>query len=787
MKIKEKIINKLQETGIPDLKFLFSQEVLDVALEVLEDLLKEEKARFDDLINDKYKGLDDKILKLASKSVISSEVEKSVEDINNKNGKNIEKNPPTPPLSRGLEQRPLLQSEGQLSNEITFELFEEFSLLDLFFSLLNHLQSVNSSEKIRTIIEEFEPKYVDFSNYVAYSKRYYDMLVFCRKNCKLDDEQKRILDLSIKAYEVRGINLDKEKQDKLKEISKSLSNLSLKFGNNILDSQKEFYYVFKNDTLIKDVPENDLQDAKAKAEKKGKKGYLFDSSPASYMAIMKYCIDPTIRKHFFEQKHKFASAGDYDNRKLILEILKLRKEKSNILGYKNYAELSLVFKMADKPKEIVKLIDKVAKKAKKKAEKEINTLKDFFKLVDIKNWDLAYYQRSYKEQKLKFEEKELKKYFEFDKVLNGLFTIVQKLYGLEMREIKLDSYSQDLKIYEVYKDDKLISYFIGDYFYNENKRSGAWCDNLRPKIVNSEQGKVNNKTVIPASSSIIDASSSVIPASSSVIPAKAGIYKKGQDNSNDSGTSPEGHHSEKTQLLLPIIVNVCAFAKQEKGKTLLNHIDVETMFHEFGHAIHEMLSKSKYSELSGFNVEWDFVELPSQLMENWSNEEESLKLFATHYQTGENIPKKMLKTMEKLKTYGVGNFTIRQNEFAMLDMHLHTKKIPINIQDLDNLVLNIVNNYSSIQKDESYKMYSSFSHIFDGGYGSGYYSYMWAEIIEAQVWEEFKKNGIFDKKTAKRFYETILGAGTTKKASELFHDFLGKEVSPKAFLKRKKF
>jgi len=757
MKIKEKIINKLQETGIPDLKFLFSQEVLDVALEVLEDLLKEEKARFDDLINDKYKWLDD--------SLLSSWT-------NVKDPLNIDNS------KKQSKRDSSLYSEWQI--EITFELFEEFSLLDLFFSLLNHLQSVNSSEKIRTIIEEFEPKYVDFSNYVAYSKRYYDMLVFCRKNCKLDDEQKRILDLSIKAYEVRWINLDKEKQDKLKEISKSLSNLSLKFWNNVLDSQKEFYYVFKNDTLIKEVPENDLQDAKAKAEKKWKKWYLFDSSPASYLAIMKYCIDPIIRKYFFEQKHKFASAWDYDNRKLILEILKLRKEKSNILWYKNYAELSLVFKMADKPKEIVKLIDKVAKKAKKKAEKEINTLKDFFKLVDIKNWDLAYYQRSYKEQKLKFEEKELKKYFEFDKVLNWLFTIVNKLYWLEMKEINLDSYSPDLKIYEVYKDNKLISYFIWDYFYNENKRSWAWCDNLRPKI-----------TVKPAFSSVILGLDPGISSKEKKIKNTNGseILKSNisKDVSIINNESIDSWSSQEWQTFIPIIVNVCAFAKQEKWKTLLNHIDVETMFHEFGHAIHEMLSKSKYSELSWFNVEWDFVELPSQLMENWSNEEESLKLFATHYETWENIPKKMLKTMEKLKTYGVGNFTIRQNEFSMLDMHLHTKKIPLNIQDLDNLVLDIVNNYSSIQKDESYKMYSSFSHIFDWWYWAWYYSYMWAEIIEAQVWEEFKKNGIFDKKTAKRFYETILWAWTTKKASELFHDFLWKEVSPKAFLKRKKF
>lgn len=277
-----------------------------------------------------------------------------------------------------------------------------------------------------------------------------------------------------------------------------------------------------------------------------------------------------------------------------------------------------------------------------------------------------------------------------------------------------------------------------------------------------------------------------------VIPEEVGIYEKGNDNLIDPRVMHEDDNitinSLKWQIeFIPIIINVCAFLKWEKWKTLLNFVDVETMFHEFGHALHEMLSKSKYSDLSWFNVEWDFVELPSQLMENWCNEEESMKLFAKHFETWEEIPKSMLETMENLKKYWTWNFTLRQNEFASLDMYLHSKTIPNNIDELDSDILWFVNNYSIFKKEKDYKMYAAFSHIFDWWYGAGYYSYMWAEIIEAQVWSIFKQNGIFDKKTANKFLDTILSAWTTKDASELFQDFAWVSISPNAFLDRKWF
>lgn len=671
MTIKEKILLELDNPKIPDLKFLFSEEVLDVALVVLGELLEEERKDFDETLKIK-------------------------------------------------------------DEEITFEIFQDFSKLDFFYSLLNHLQNVKSGDKIRNIIEEFDPKYVDFGNYIAYNKRYYNMICYCRENCDLDVEQKRILDLSIKSYKVKWINLEIKKQDRLREISKQLSELSLKFWNNLLQSQKEFIYIFESDDTIKEIPENELNEAKTKAEKQWKKGYLFDSSPNSYISIMKYCSDGEVRKLFYKEKHKFASDWKYSNKENVIKILKLREEKAHILGYKNYAELSLEFKMADSPENIIKLIDDVTLKAKEKAKEEIEELKAYFKLDTINHWDLTYYSRIYKEKEFKFDDRELKKYFEFDKVLKWLFEIANKLYDIEIKEIITDSYTENIKYYEVYKNWILISYFIWDYFYNEDKRSWAWCDNLRPKTLKNEKLKIEND-------------------------------------------------------LIPIIINVCAFQKWEAWTTLLNYIDVETMFHEFWHALHEMLSESKYSDLSWFNVEWDFVELPSQIMENWCHEKEALALFAKHNETWEYIPEEMLKTMEKLEKYWAWNFTLRQNEFAILDMNLHSKTIPDTIEELDNYIFQTVNNYTAIEKESDYKMYAGFSHIFDWWYGAGYYSYMRAEIIEAQVWEIFKEKWIFNKELSKKFLDTILWAWTKKDARDLFFDFAGIEISPKAFLKRKNF
>jgi len=673
MQIKQRIITELQKDGFPDLQFLFSKEVLDITPELLLEFLEIEKQKFENL------------LKIENKS-------------------------------------------------LNFESFEYESDLDYFWGLLNHLQSIENTETIRTIVEEFRPKLQDFWNYVAYNKQYFDKLIYMDENLELDEEQKRIMYLRIKSFKDIWIDLPKDKQEQLKEINKKLSKLSDDFSNNIVDDEVKFEYLISSFEPIKDLPKEVLEITNKNADEKWKKWYLFDSDPTSYQAIMKYCHDKKIRQDFSRAFNSFSSAWNYDNRQNILDMLKYKKEKSDILWYKNYGELSLNWKMADSPSQVFELIEWISEKANNKALNELEELKKYFILSEIDSEDLAYYSRIYKEEKYAIDDKELKKYFEFENTLTYLHNLSKEFYWIELIPISQTLFIKekdlvqkgaydDIRIYEVYKDWILISYYFLDAFYRKNKRPWAWADNLR------------EKEYFP-------------------------------------------------KVKLPIIVNVCNFQKMS-WKITLSIRDVETIFHEFWHALHEMSSESKYSELSWFWVEWDFVELPSQLLENWVADRESLQKLARHVDTWKWLDETMLDKLDNLKTYMSWNFVVRQNEFALLDMNLYTIEVPKNIQELDKKVLDIVNKYSIFKRGEEYKMYCSFGHIFGWGYAAWYYSYMWAEIIEADVFSRIKELGMFDRQVWEKFLNTVLWQGTRKTATELFFDFMWREVDNTAFMERK--
>ncbi len=692
MDIKKQILDALQNPDFPDLKFLYSPEVLAVSEEILWELLVEEQEDFQ------------KKLKIPDE-------------------------------------------------DISFETFEDFSILDYFFWLLEHYQWVNNDEVIRKIIENFEPKYIDFSNEVAYSKRYYEMLKYCFQNGSLDAEQKRIMEKSVEVYEIRGIALAEAEQAKLKKINKDLSELGQNFWNNVLDSQKEFEYMISNEDIISEMPDDDKLVAKKKAEEKKREWYLFDASQSAYAAIMKYCSDKSIRAYFYTARNLFATEEWRNNKTVILKILELKNEKAKLLGFPNYAELSLHFKMAETPDQIIDLFGEISEKARPKAQAELNEIREYFNLQELVVSDLSYYARKLREEKYALDDKELKKYFEFEKVLEWMFEIVKRLYGIEIKKIQPHpnpllkereqtseplspwgeriqewgfvwegSIFDDIQVYEVSRNGKFLSYFFTDFFYRPFKRQWAWANILR------ENFRGNKK----------------------------------------------------------IVLNVCNFQKWADGTTLLTLWDVETMFHEFGHATHEMLSRSEHSELSGFHVEWDFVELPSQLLENWCRDPEGMKIFASHYQTWEPVPEDILQKLEQLDTFGSGQFVIKQNEYAMMDMSLHTGIIPSSESELDTHVQKNYLKNSLFPLSEVYNPHTSFSHIFDGGYAAGYYSYMWAEIIEKEVWRAFKDSGdIFSPEVSKKFHDTILSQGTTKKASELFRDFFNRDVEIDAFLSEK--
>ncbi len=656
IQIKTKIREELTKQGIPDLKFLFSDEAIEVIEELLDELLEEEKVIFN------------------SKLTTSD-------------------------------------------NDITFELFDDESSLDYLTSYLYHLKWVFSTDKIRNIIENIEPKLVEFGNYISYNKRYFDMLQICLKNCKLDSEQTKIIEDGIKAYKVRGIDLDLEKQDELKNISQKLSKLTTDFSNNVLDSENEFNYVITDFEIIKDLPKEILESVKKDNE------YIFKANPSHYINIMKYCSDAGVRKLFQQVRTSFASSGKFDNRENVLNILKLKDQKAKILGFKNYAELSLVFKMADSPEQVTDLLWKVSTKAKIKGGEELIFLKEYFKLDKIHEWDLGYYYRKLKEEKYKLDDKQLKKYFEFETVLVWLFSIVQKLFWLEMKQLpKNDIFweKHDVRIYEVFKDWKKIAYYMLDAFYRDEKRSWAWMNNLRPKFGDK----------------------------------------------------------------LPFVINVCNFTKNPNA-SLLSLWEVQTIFHEFGHASHDILGTSKYSDLTGFHVEWDFIEVPSQFLEHWADESEAIKTYAKHYKTWEVIPDEFLEKLEQLDKIWNGNGVLKQNEYAFQDMLLYSNEVPTTVKELDEIALVTAKEYSLFDKAEDYKPYASFGHIFSGWYAAGYFSYMWAEIIELDILREFKKKGMFNEELWRKYRETILEAGSTKKASEMFHDFMWREVDVEWFFEKK--
>jgi len=474
MTTKQQIIKELERKDFPNLKFLFSSEVLDVAPELLEEFLEEEKKDFEGRL--------------------------------------------------------------KLDNEkISFDIFHEESILSIFWSYLNHLNNVNSGDKIRKIIEDFEVKYTEFSNEISYSKRNFEMLKYCLENCELNEEQKKIISDEVKAYKVRWINLGKEEQDKLKKINLELSKLSTQFSNNVLDAEKEFEYFLETDEFLKELPESDLENARNLAEKKWKTWYAFDASASSYLAIMKYCSSSKIRKYFADTQSSFASEWKYDNREIVLKLIGLKNKKAKILWYKNYAGLSLEYKMAESATQVLELLEDLSRKAKPKALNEVKEIKDFFWLDDLKSWDMSYYSRILREKKYKLDDKKLKQYFEFKNTKKVLFETVEKLYWIEMKQIDVEwKYEENIEVYEVYKEGKLISYFMWDYFYNENKRSGAWADELRDRFWDKKS----------------------------------------------------------------IVINTMSFVKAKNWLTLLTLWEVTTLFHEFGHAIHSMLSKSTYWDLS---------------------------------------------------------------------------------------------------------------------------------------------------------------------------------------------
>ncbi|MEO2059562.1 MAG: M3 family metallopeptidase [Mesonia sp.] len=601
-------------------------------------------------------------------------------------------------------------------------------------SIFFNLNSAETNEEIQKIAQEVSPWLSEFSNDLTLNEELFKRVksVYEQKDSlELSVEQKTLLDKHYKSFTRNGANLPEEKKEQLREIDKELSKLSLSFGENVLAETNRYELHIEDEKDLKGLPESELENANLLAKAKGKNGYIFTLQYPSYIPFMKYAENRELRKKL---SIAFGAKGfqndEYDNQENVLKIAKLRHQRANLLGFQTHAHFILEERMAKSPEKVNDFLNEMLEKAKPAAEKEFQELEQFAKELDdidhLEKWDSAYYAEKLKQKRFQLDDEQLKPYFKLDNVIHGVFTVAKKLYDLHFKEVfDIDKYHEEVKTYEVYDGDhNFMALFYADFHPREGKRNGAWMT----------------------------------------------IYKdqKVKDGKNER----------------PHVSNVCNFTRPTSKKpSLLTFNEVTTLFHEFGHALHGMLANSTYPSLSGASVYWDFVELPSQVLENWCYEPEALELFARHYETDEVIPMEMIEKIKKSANFHEGMQTVRQLSFGMLDMAWHA---------VDPSAINSVKE-NELKAFEATKLYpdvaencmsTSFSHIFQGGYSAGYYSYKWAEVLDADAFAYFQEQGIFNKTVADKFKDNILSKGGTEDPMVLYKRFRGKEPNPEALLKR---
>ncbi|MEN3323011.1 M3 family metallopeptidase [Mariniflexile soesokkakense] len=607
--------------------------------------------------------------------------------------------------------------------------------LDRVSSIFFNLNSAETNDTIQKIAQEVSPLLSEFSNDITLNESLFKRIkaVYNSKSSlNLTTEQKTLLDKKYKSFSRNGANLPDDKKEKLREIDKELSKLKLKFGENILAETNKFEMLITDEAELSGLPEGAMEAAKQLAESKDQEGWLFTLDYPSYIPFVTYADNRELRKKItLAAGSKGFNNDALDNQDIVLKIAKLRFERSNLLGYKTHAHFVLEERMAKTPDKVESFLNELLEKAKPAADGEFKNLQNFAKELDgieqLEKWDGSYYSEKLKQKLFNLDDELLKPYFKLENVIDGAFTIANKLFDLNFEEINdIDKYHEDVLTYKVTNSDgDFISSFYADFFPRSGKRNGAWMTSYKPQ---SMKNGVNDR---------------------------------------------------------PHISIVCNFTKPTKSKpSLLTFNEVTTLFHEFGHALHGMLANTTYPSLSGTSVFWDFVELPSQVMENWCYEKEALELFAKHYQTGEVIPMDLVEKIKESATFHQGMQTLRQISFGLLDMSWHAGESPETIKNVKAHEVEAFKNTTLYPEVAENCMSTSFSHIFQGGYSSGYYSYKWAEVLDADAFEYFKETGIFNKETATKFKNNVLSLGGTEDPMVLYKRFRGKEPQPEALLRR---
>ena len=593
--------------------------------------------------------------------------------------------------------------------------------LDRLTAMFFNLNSAETNDALQAEAQRISPLLTDYSNDIRLNealfkriKTVYDQ----RETLSLTAEQQTLLEKTYKSFTRNGANLSLNDKGRLREIDKQLATLKLKFSKNVLAETQHYQWVITDKNTLSGLPDFVLEMLAQEAKKRNVQGWVITLDLPVYTAVMKYADNRDLRQKLFTDYHsRCAGESAYNNEDNVLRIAQLRQTRASLLGYPNYATFALEERMAETPEKVIAFLNEQLAKDKPQAIKELEELKTFSGLTDFQQWDFAYYAEKLKQERYQIDDSLLKPYLALDKAVEGMFAVAHKLYGLHFTLTdEVEKYHPEVQTYKVTDENgNYLALFYTDFFPRAGKRNGAWMTSYKEQY-RDEQGKDSR----------------------------------------------------------PHISIVCNFTRPtDTAPSLLTFNELTTLFHEFGHALHGMLSKVTYPSLSGTNVARDFVELPSQLMENWCYEEETLRLFATHYQTGEPLPIEWVNKVKAVEDFMKGILNVRQLNFGFLDMEWHTYPHLERLEDVRTFEQTVTKATQLYPPIDVMCISPAFSHIFSGGYAAGYYSYKWSEALEESALEVFKEAGFFNKAVATRFRKEILEKGSSEKESILYKRFRG--------------
>ena len=644
-------------------------------------------------------------------------------------------------LSEAREQvETLLAGNSSYSWENLVEPLEKMDdRLSRAWSPVGHMNSVVNSDALRDAYNACLPKLSEYGTEMGQHQGLYQayrQIADGDEYTRLDTAQKKIIDNELRDFRLSGIELDQDAQDRYKAVMQELSKLTSKYSDNVLDATNGWTRQINDEALLTGLPESARSLAKQSAEQRDMDGWLLTLEFPSYFPIMTYADNRELREEVYTAYVTRASnqgpdAGKWDNTPTMNRILELRHEASQLLGFENYAERSLATKMAESTDHVMAFLNDLAKLSKAAALQELEEVRAFASklsgISDLQAWDIGYYSEKLRQQKYAISQEELKPYFPEHRVVDGLFAIVERLYGLQIEKVDgIDSWHEDVRFYRIHDAaGELRGEFFLDLYARQHKRGGAWMDECISR------------------------------------------------------------RRTASGLQAPVAYLTCNFSPPiGDDPALFTHDEVITLFHEFGHGLHHMLTQVDYAGVSGISgVAWDAVELPSQFMENWCWDREALDLFSGHFESGEKIPDELYKRMTAAKNFQSAMQMVRQLEFALFDFRMHMEYKPGQDNDIHTTLNEVRKQVAVIQPPAFNRFENGFTHIFGGGYAAGYYSYKWAEVLSADAFSAFEETGIFNRDTGNKFLNSILEQGGSREPMELFIEFRGREPTIDALLR----